>query len=122
MNDVGPVLTSDTQVNQVLEEALRAWEVSGAQVEVQPIRVHPELTVVSLRVTDLRQVEFIVEEDVPSVWGLLRRAASASWHARALVPLSLVGVAHQELRRNDCSLQGWWIDNNRAAFGGIEIA
>ena len=53
---------------------------------------------------------------------MLAAKASDEWQLCALVPLALMGVAHEHLYDQGFRLQGWWVEDGNVAFGGVEIA
>jgi len=64
-----------------------------------------------------------VEGDDPDVWDVLAAVKPADeWQLCALVPLALMGTAHERLCDHGYELQGWWFQEGRVAFGGVEIA
>lgn len=101
----------------------RAWEVHGERVVLRetPVNGHARLT--SLAAPISRRVEYVVECDDPDVWDVLAAATAADkWQLCALVPLALMGTAHERLCDHGFELQGWWLQGDHVAFGGIEIA
>lgn len=77
----------------------------------------------SLAAGHARRVEFVVAEDDPDAWDVLAGIRAAdSWQLCALVPLGLLGVAHERLRGHRYELQGWWVTDDTVAFGNVEIA
>ncbi len=109
--------------DRVVAEAKRAWEVHGepVQVSVTPVNGHAHMS--SLAVLRARRVEYVVEADDADVWDVLAAARhSDEWQLSALVPLALMGRAHERLCEYGFELQGWWVQGDRVAFGGIEIA
>lgn len=110
------------RVAEVIAAAKRAWEIHGEHVALRetPVNGHARLT--SLAVSISRRVEYVVECDDPDVWNVLAAKASDEWQFCALVPLALMGAAHERLSGHGFRLQGWWFQGDRVAFGGIEIA
>lgn len=109
--------------DRVVVAARRAWEIHGELVALgeTPVNGHAHLR--SLAAPTSRRVEYIVEGDDPDVWDLLAAAKAAdNWQLCALVPLALMGTAHERLCDHSFELQGWWLQGNRVAFGGVEIA
>lgn len=81
----------------------------------------PPLT--SLAAPTSRRVEYVVECDDPDVWNALAATtADDEWQLRALVPLTLMGTAHERLCDHGFEFQGWWFQGDRVEFGGVEIA
>ncbi len=122
-----PVQTSDQVLEQVSERvvaaAKRAWEVHGERVALRetPVNGHARLT--SLAAPTSRRVEYVVECDDPDVWDVLAAVEVADeWQLCALVPLALMGTAHERLCDHGFKLQGWWLQGDHVAFGGVEIA
>lgn len=108
---------------QVVAAARRAWEVNGEPLEVHstPVNGHAHMT--SMAAGKARRIEFVVERDDPDAWDVLAGVEAAdSWQLRALVPLRLLGKAHERLRGHGYELQGWWVTDDRVAFGNVEIA
>lgn len=108
---------------QVIAAATRAWEVHGERVALgeTPVNGHARLT--SLAAPTSRRVEYVVEGDDPDVWDVLAAVKPADeWQLCALVPLALMGTAHERLCDHGYELQGWWFQEGRVAFGGVEIA
>lgn len=63
-----------------------------------------------------------MECDDPDVWNVLAAKASDEWQLCVSVPLALMGTAHECLSDHGFRLQGWWLQGDRVAFGGLEIA
>ena len=53
---------------------------------------------------------------------MLAAKAYDEWQLCALVPLALMGIAHEHLSDRGFRLQGWWLQDGSVAFGGIEVA
>lgn len=122
MTTTVPAPTLD-RVAEVIAAAKQAWEVHGERVAVgeTPVNGHARLT--SLAAPTSRRVEYVVECDDPDVWEVLATAKAADdWQLCALVPLALMGTAHERLCDHGFELQGWWLQGDRVAFGGVEIA
>lgn len=108
---------------QVAAAAQHAWEVHGERLDVRstPVNGHAHMT--SLAAVHARRVEFVVEHDDPHAWDVLAGVKAAdSWQLCALVPLGLLGKAHERLREHGYELQGWWVTDGEVAFGNVEIA
>lgn len=118
-----PDLASLHTAGRVAAAARRAWELSGETVEVMITPVNGHARMASLAALHSRRVEYVVESDDPDVWDLLRSATVArEWQLSALVPLALVGRAHENLGATGFDIQGWWIYENEVSFSGVEIA
>lgn len=114
---------SDTSGARALEAAQWAWEVHGEPLEVRSTPINGHAHIASLAAMNAKRVEFVVQEDDPDVWEALTHVNSTdAWQLCALVPLSLLGVAHDRLRGHRFELQGWWHDGDRVAFSNPEIA
>lgn len=114
---------SMTVAEQVMTGAVRAWQAHGEQVEVgvRPVNGHAYMR--SLVAFNARRVEYVIETDDPDTWNLLVATKPVdNWQLCALVPLSLMGRAHEQLCGHGFELQGWWVQENGVAFGGVEIA
>ena len=116
-----PVPTCD-RATEVAAAAKRAWEIHGEQVALRETSVNGHILLTSLEVPISRHVEYVVECNDPDVWNMLAAKASDEWQLCALVPLSLMGVAHERLSDHGFRLQGWWLQEGSVAFGGVEIA
>ncbi len=111
------------RLEQVVAAAQRAWEIHGERVVLQEVFVNGHARLTSLAALTSHRVEYIVECDDPDIWDALATATAADkWQLRALVPLALMGTAHERLCDHGFELQGWWIQRDDVAFGGIEIA
>ena len=110
-----PTLTCD-QVSDVVAAAKRAWELHGETSVNSRVR----LTLLEAPIS--RHVEYVVECNDPDVWKMLAAKASDEWQLCALVPLALMGIAHEHLSDRGFRLQGWWLQGGSVAFGGIEVA
>jgi len=110
------------RVTEVIAAAKRAWEIHGEYVALRETPVNGHVRLTSLAVSISRRVEYVVECDDPDVWNVLAAKASDEWQLCALVPLALMGAAHERLSGHGFRLQGWWFQGDRVAFGGIEIA
>lgn len=110
------------RVAEVIAAAKRAWEIHGEYVALRETPVNGHVRLTSLAVSISRRVEYVVECDDPDVWNVLAAKASDEWQLCALVPLALMGAAHERLSGHGFRLQGWWFQGDRVAFGGIEIA
>jgi len=121
---ISPRLDSlGTIASRVVAEAMRAWEIHGEPVEVSVTPVNGHALMASLAAFNARRVEYVVDADDPHVWEILKSASSADpWQLCALVPLPLMGRAHEQLFEHGFELQAWWVQGDRVAFGGIEIA
>lgn len=109
--------------DRVVAQAQRAWLHHGERPEVQttPINGHAEMA--SLAALASRRVEFVVESDDPDVWDTLEGIeADTQWQKCALVPLNLLGLAHDRLRDHGFQLQGWWLSDDQVCFSSPEIA
>lgn len=114
---------SDATAKRVAVAAQHAWEVHGECLEVRstPVNGHAHLT--SIAAARARRIEFVVEGDDPDAWDVLAgMEAPESWQLCALVPLALLGQAHERLRDHGYELQGWWVSGDKVAFGNVEIA
>lgn len=123
MTTVTPPVIESTTVDRVVAAALLAWELNGVPVELgtTPINGHAQMP--SLVAFQARRVEYVVESDDPDAWRTLMTTKLADhWQPCALVPLSLMGKAHEHLFAHRFELQGWWIEEDRVSFGGIETA
>ena len=116
-----PVPTCD-RATEVAAAAKRAWEIHGEQVALRETSVNGHILLTSLEVPISRHVEYVVECNDPDVWNMLAAKASDEWQLCALVPLALMGVAHERLSDHGFRLQGWWLQGGSVAFGGVEIA
>lgn len=113
----------DPVADRVVAAARRAWEAHGEPLEVgrRPVNGHAHMT--SLAARHARRVEFVVECDDSDAWDVLAGVKAAdSWQLCALVPLGLLGKAHERLRGHGYELQGWWVTDDEIAFGNPEIA
>lgn len=109
---------------QVLDAAVEAWSFHGEACHIEDMGdVAPGLFA-ALAPVGSRRIEFVLNHAVDDHgWEtLFRWPRSESWRLRALVPLALLGQAHEHLREGDFELQGWWVDEGRIAFGSVEIA
>lgn len=112
-----------TVSGRVVAAARRAWETSGDLVQVASTPINGHAHMASIAAEHARRLEFVVDADDPDVWDVLTGMEPAeAWSLCALVPLPLLGVAHERLRRNDYELQGWWVLGDQVCFGGVEIA
>ena len=116
-----PTLTCD-QVSDVVAAAKRAWELHGERVALRETSVNSRVRLTLLEAPISRHVEYVVECNDPDVWKMLAAKASDEWQLCALVPLALMGVAHERLSDQGFRLQGWWVEGGNVAFGGVEIA
>jgi len=117
-NDDVPTLSG-----RVVAAALRAWETIGEPVQVSSTPINGHAQMASIAAEGARRLEFVVDADDPDVWDvLIGMEAVEAWRLCALVPLPLLGVAHERLRRNDYELQGWWVRGDEVFFGSVEIA
>lgn len=108
---------------KALAAARWAWEAHGEPFELRSTAISEHTMLASLAAMNAKRVEFVVEEDDPEVWETLTRVDSTgAWQLCALVPQSLLGVAHDRLRGHFFELQGWWLDGENVAFGNPEIA
>lgn len=116
-------VASGTLTARVVAEAKRAWEVYGEPVKVSVTAVNGHARMSSLSVPRSRRVEYVVEADDADMWDVLGAAKrTGEWQLCALVPLALMGRAHERLCEHGFELQGWWVQDDRVAFGGVEIA
>ncbi len=112
-----------TDASRVVAEAKRTWDAHGEPVEVGITAVTGQAHLASLAALNARRVEYVIDSDNELVWEALKSARHADkWQLCALVPLALMGRAHEHLCENRFELQGWWFQGDRVAFGGIEIA
>ena len=116
-----PVPTCD-RATEVAAAAKRAWEIHGEQVALRETSVNSRIRLTSLEAPIARHVEYVVECNDPDVWKMLAAKASDEWQLCALVPLALMGIAHEHLSDRGFRLQGWWLQDGSVAFGGIEVA
>lgn len=116
-----PALTSN-QVSDVVAAAKRAWELHGERVALRETSVNSRVRLTLLEAPISRHVEYVVECNDPDVWKMLAAKASGEWQLCALVPLALMGIAHERLSGRGFRLQGWWLQDGSVAFGGIEVA
>lgn len=116
-----PTLTCD-QVSDVVAAAKRAWELHGERVALRETSVNSHVRLTLLEAPISRHVEYVVECNDPDVWKMLAAKASDEWQLCALVPLALMGIAHEHLSDRGFRLQGWWLQGGNVAFGGIEVA
>lgn len=116
-----PTTTRD-RAAEVVAAAKRAWEIHGERVALRETSVNGHIRLASLAVPISRRVEYVVECDDPDVWNVLAAKASDEWQLCVLVPLALMGAAHECLSDHGFRLQGWWLQGDRVAFGGLEIA
>lgn len=111
------------RASQVVLAAARAWALHGDLPEISRSAVGQCANLASLAATRARRVEYVVEFDHTPVWKTLAALTFAeSWQPCALVPLALLGVAHDQLREHGYELQPWWPDDGEIAFGSVEIA
>lgn len=112
-----------TLSDRVLDAARWAWETHGEQPSMQTTPVNGHAQMRSLAANHARRVEFVVADDDIDVWQILAQMEPVqAWQLCALVPLSMLGVAHERLGGCGFELQGWWLDGERVAFGNTEIA
>lgn len=114
---------TESVADQVFAQARRAWLHHGEQPQVQttPINGHAEMR--SLAALESGRLEYVVDSDDPDIWDALAEVeAGEQWQKCALVPLSLLGTAHERLRNHGFELQGWWMADERVWFGSPEIA
>ena len=116
-------VTSTAQ--QVADEARRAWELTGDQVQTGSRTVNGHARMATLAAMQAKRFEYVIDGDDPDIWTTLAHAASAElehWQRCALVPLSLMGRAHERLSPHGFQLQSWWVTDGRVSFGNVEIA
>lgn len=116
-----PASTCDRS-SEVVAAAKRAWEIHGERVALRETPVNNHIRLASLEAPISRHVEYVVECNDPDVWNMLAAKESDEWQLCALVPLALMGIAHEHLSEQGFRLQGWWLQGGSVAFGGIEIA
>jgi hypothetical protein len=107
---------------RVLAAAKLAWEVHGETVSVRTVPINGHGVMPSIVAENARRLEFVIEADDADAWQALTEVSVDSWELRALVPLTLLGVAHQKLRPFGYELQGWWTQAESVHFGSVEIA
>lgn len=107
----------------VAESACAAWTVQGHRIREFKRRINDHISIDSLASLESKTLEFIVDADENDIWESLSASGRyESWKVCVLVPLPLLGVAHERLRQSGCELQGWWSEGNRVHFGSAEIA
>ena len=108
---------------RVVDSAAKAWECYGDEVNQQEAAINGHGVMPYLVAHRARRIEYVVTEDDPDVWEMLSsRKPAQSWQLCALVPLRLLGVAHDKLQEHDYELQAWWIRGGGVAFGRVETA
>lgn len=116
-----PLSVSDT--TEVLNAARKAWSLSHERVRIETTPINGHTQISSIVATKARRIEFVVGEDDPDIWDTLASyRAFEAWQLCALVPIHLLGIAHERLRVSDFQLQGWWSSDDRIHFGNLEIA
>lgn len=117
-------MTNDPTLVKVMEAARGSWAGSGEHVTVKILRVDgTDAHIGVIKVAGLRVVEYFVTTDEPALWDTLAFfAKTRGWTYRAVVPLPLMGPAHNNLIHTHIQLQGWWVHGNRISFGTPEIA
>ena len=117
--------TCSTLFKSVVQAAVRAWELSGHQCQLQvhvPGQTGPLETV---SVPSVHRIEIVVDTaPTDNVWDALAELAlNHVWELCALVPQNTLGKAHELLREHGFELQGWWLrDNGAIGFGAVEKA
>jgi hypothetical protein len=108
----------------VLDAARQAWEWHGLTCYVRPSDGEVAGIVGALDVPEQRHVEVFVEDVNDSLWSSIDRwQVSDAWVMRAVVPLPVLGQAHEALRERGCELQAYWVqDDGQVAFGSVQIA
>lgn len=113
----------DALGGKVLSAARLAWQAHGEPLEEATTKMNEGLCLAGLTAARSRRVEFVVEEDDTAVWdALVELEPVGQWTLCALVPLSLLGVAHERLRGHGYDLQAWWLRDGKVMFGSVEIA
>lgn len=114
---------NESVAKHVLAQAQRAWMHHGEQAEVKVLPISGRAPIRSLTTLVSKRVEFVVEADHPEVWDTLAGIEpDPQWQKCALVPLNLLGMAHERLRSHEFQLQGWWLTDGRVHFSSPEIA
>lgn len=114
---------TESVADRVVAQAQRAWLHHGESPEIQMTAVSGHAQMASLAALVSRRVEFVVESDDPDIWDTLEGIdADTQWQKCALVPLNLLGLAHDRLRDHGFQLQGWWMSDGQVCFSSPEIA
>lgn len=113
----------DTPPSRVINAAERAWRLHNEPLHLARERIDEHGWIDCLTALEARRVEYVVEGDEPSIWETLADLNLPDyWQPCALVPLPLMGRAHETLSESRFELQSWWLEGERVEFGSIEIA
>lgn len=107
----------------VMTAAMAAWHATGMECSTHTISEGGTSILGVVEVASIKQVEVFTQALSSVKWDTLIESYQArEWSCRAVVPIGLIGQAHELLRGSGMELQGWWETGERVQFSATEIA
>lgn len=120
-------MSTPSSEEAVAAAAMAAWNTAGQMPEQVS---HPGFDDLSeaflLRIPTARRIEACFEDcraDLSQAEKFMSSLGAPGWTVSAVVPLRLVGQAHEVFRSHEIDIQSWWRDvAGRVRFGSVERA
>lgn len=107
----------------VMDAAMAAWHATGMECSTHTISASGTSIAGVVEVESIKQVEVFASTLNSVEWDTLIESYRArEWSCRAVVPIGLIGKAHELLRGSGMELQAWWENDHRVLFSATEIA